>query len=859
MKKAEKRQAEEFVKLLGQAHDEIRKSIEKSDSVAAMELLEQCQDGAIQLGNLIEKTEGEGFVTVPLIEEYCELVYQIHERLASGEVAEGKPIYRKLRKSLIQVENSVKNDIKARLEIVFFPYKASMWDSLESVWRAADADPDCDAYVVPIPYYDRKPDRSFGEKHYEGNQYPMDVPVIWYEDYNLEERKPDIAYIHNPYDEYNYVTSVDPRYYSYELKKNVGCLVYIPYYATPGGWGWSKKFCSAYQYADYIVVQAEKYVNFLDQSISREKILPLGSPKFDRAIHMCASPEKPPKAWQDRMRGRKVYLYNTSIGSMLADTGRFLEKMMYVFLCFQGRNDVCLVWRPHPLLESTFLSMRPEVYLIYQELKKKFLEEEIGIYDDTPDMTKTLSLCDAYVGEGNSSVVTLFGVTEKPIFATVRAICENPKEDDWKGGLLQRYFQRGTIGWLITPGNELYQWKEEEMASRYVCKLSNYAYAGYYRQVLSVGDVAYVCPGDAQEIPVIQEGKLKYTVFLKRQMEQPNAFAGAVMVDKMLYLLPWRYPSLVKYNTEKDKVSYLENDNRFWAQEISGEWRFGGSCSWKNYLLLASPSDSRVMILDSRTDRMQILRLNTKNTEGCLAIIADEDEVWLLPYKGDIITKWNPETGQLQDYSGLPEGFACGHHSFEKGMMKPFSSALFCGNLVYFAPFWGNMFVRLDLKTGTMEQWQSPFPMMEKEKSGYFVTDDKKMEFYTYLDDSGKKRYICHSYLDGKRYELDLETERSWELPFPICMEELKRIEPGFTEQDEWFQYACKESAFVSLKDFLDETIAGKPFDRLRQRKAYGKINASPDGNCGKSVHQFLKEKCCEQEWTDGGGRRERW
>ena len=32
-----------------------------------------------------------------------------------------------------------------------------MWDSLESVWQAADADPDCDAYVVPIPYYDTPP------------------------------------------------------------------------------------------------------------------------------------------------------------------------------------------------------------------------------------------------------------------------------------------------------------------------------------------------------------------------------------------------------------------------------------------------------------------------------------------------------------------------------------------------------------------------------------------------------------------------------------------------------------------------------------------------------------------------------
>ena len=48
-------------------------------------------------------------------------------------------------------------DIKHLLQkkIFFLPYKASMWDSLESVWKAAVEDKEhCEAYVVPIPYYD---------------------------------------------------------------------------------------------------------------------------------------------------------------------------------------------------------------------------------------------------------------------------------------------------------------------------------------------------------------------------------------------------------------------------------------------------------------------------------------------------------------------------------------------------------------------------------------------------------------------------------------------------------------------------------------------------------------------------------
>ena len=135
-----------------------------------------------------------------------------------------------LRQWALKIKSSIKNEIQTRLEVVFLPYKASMWDSLESVWKAADADPNCDAYVIPIPYYDKKPDGSFGEMHHEFSQYPSDIPLLWYEDYDFEKRRPDMIYIHNPYDECNYVTSVHPFFYSKNLKKFTEKLIYIPYF-----------------------------------------------------------------------------------------------------------------------------------------------------------------------------------------------------------------------------------------------------------------------------------------------------------------------------------------------------------------------------------------------------------------------------------------------------------------------------------------------------------------------------------------------------------------------------------------------------------------------------------------------------
>ena len=205
MRKVQKQQAEELISQMEEAHRQVKLYVEQNNIHSAMELLKDCQAGAVTIGTLIESTEGEGFPSVLLLEEYCELVYQIHQILEGNpkEINANK-IYKLLRQKLIKAENSVKNDISIRKEAVFLPYKASMWDSLESVWKAAVADSNCDSYVIPIPYFDKNPDGSFREMHYEGEQYPKYVPITKYDAFDFEQHHPDMIYIHNPYDNMNH-------------------------------------------------------------------------------------------------------------------------------------------------------------------------------------------------------------------------------------------------------------------------------------------------------------------------------------------------------------------------------------------------------------------------------------------------------------------------------------------------------------------------------------------------------------------------------------------------------------------------------------------------------------------------------
>lgn len=437
MKKAQKEQAEQLVGLLDRVHDGVRMSIEAGEKDAAMNFLSQCQESAINLGEAIEETEGESFVTVTLLEGYCETVYQFYEKLRQGEKVNAGKAYKNLHRSLIQIKNSIKNDIKVRTEAVFLPYKASMWDSLESVWKAAAEDPDCDAYVIPIPYYDRNPDGSFKEEHYEGDQYPDYVPVTWYGDYDFEQHRPDLVFIHNPYDECNYVTSVHPFFYAKNLKQYTDKLVYIPYFilgevdpANKEAVKGIAHFCTVpgVIYADKVIVQSEDmrqiYVDVMtdyakesglitmDRKYWEDKISGLGSPKVDKVLNTKKEDLKIPEEWLriiEKGDGswKKIIFYNTSVSTLLQYSDKYLEKMKDVFRVFyENREEVALLWRPHPLMKATVESMRPELWNRYEQIVDEYQVQGWGIYDNSPDLDRAIKMCDGYYGD-HSSVVKL--------------------------------------------------------------------------------------------------------------------------------------------------------------------------------------------------------------------------------------------------------------------------------------------------------------------------------------------------------------------------------------------------------------------------------------------------------------------
>ena len=435
----------EMVRQLSDINDQISKNTELLAEVN----LPECQELAVKLGEFIEKNykETSTEAIIHQLEDYCELIYQM--TLAENQNAEmHEKLTKKIQKILADSESAINVDLpKDKKQVVFLPYMASMWDSLESIWMAARDDPEVEAYVIPIPYYDKNSDGSIRQWHYEGNQYPDYVPITSWQKFNIAEERPDVVFIHNPYDQCNYVTSIHPSFYSNELKKYTNKLIYVPYFVlgeiNPDNQeviDGMKHFIDVpgMIYADQVIVQSENmkkiYVNeylkfardigltgkHLERKYQENRISGTGSPKFDKVQMTKTTGIDIPDEWKKyifRSNGsrKKVILYNNSISALLQGNDKMLSKMIRVFEIFkENAEDVALLWRPHPLIKSTLTSMRPALWEKYAKIVEMFRAEAWGIYDENADLDRTILLSDAYYGD-SSSLIQLYRILKKPV------------------------------------------------------------------------------------------------------------------------------------------------------------------------------------------------------------------------------------------------------------------------------------------------------------------------------------------------------------------------------------------------------------------------------------------------------------
>lgn len=431
------------------------------EPIKSKNMLEDC---VLALNSIFNITNQEKIEYI--IKNIIELQNYNHEEEINNTI---NNIYAELN----ELKRVITYDIETQLEIVFMPYKVSMWDSLESIWESAIHDPNCNCHVVPIPYYELDSERNIRKICYEGDKFNKNIKITHYSKYCFEKIEPDIIYIHNPYDEYNRLTMIDPRYFSSNLAKYTNMLVYVPYfiagsyknieasrnmYMTPGCVNANKIIAQSYQHRDTL----------LANGYSTEKILNLGSPKIDFIVNKNNYNDKV----SENTESKKTFLLSTGISDMLSFEN-WIDRIVDLVNCFIKNKEIMLIWRLHPLTEATVLTMRKELIHKFEDLYNKIKDADNITIDTSDEINHSINMSDALISD-YSSVMFQYIATQKPVFSLIqneltelnRIYCV-----DYLGTYSENEMDINEFIELVVDSND---YKKEERMERFKNSITNY-------------------------------------------------------------------------------------------------------------------------------------------------------------------------------------------------------------------------------------------------------------------------------------------------------------------------------------------------------------------------------------------------
>ena len=411
--------------VLENAHIGLIKLLLIHDYDTAMQLLSRCQECAISLGDKVEGIVAECDDMIHSLEEYCELIYQVHQLLRQDETLDPEGVHRILQEQLQIIRNNFAEEHQYKKKIVFIIDKAARWNSFESVWRAAKEDENNIVSVIIVPYYYRRFDGTILEEHYERELLPEYVETLDYQRCDLAQYHPDIIFINSPYDEYNYFASIHPNFYSSRLVQYTEKLIYIPWFTITEltrederGWQSMKHFVTmpGVVNADKVIVQSEQmrgsYIEYLTEwageetrSIWEEKISGVGSALMDRSDESQNIEDKIPSEWKDIFHKKdgsrkKAILYSIS-GTGFAEYGeKAIDKLHSVLNIFkENKEEIVMIWYPNQAIEAALRFTHPDLWESYDEAVQQFLLEGWGIYAKDTEEELLVSICDAYYGD----------------------------------------------------------------------------------------------------------------------------------------------------------------------------------------------------------------------------------------------------------------------------------------------------------------------------------------------------------------------------------------------------------------------------------------------------------------------------
>ncbi len=320
--------------------------------------------------------------------------------------------------SLVYKSAGWSGEIEKKKIAVFLPVRAKWWHTMEPMWRAYSENPEYEVHVLPIFYYDCDFEGNIYDKHDERALFPDYVQVSDCEKFDFAGLHPDVIVIQVPYDGHNTAMTVHEFFYSANLLKFTDELVYVPYLdmdapAEPGDKASTAIKAFVQQEgvfnADRVVVRGKALRDFYVESLIEmtgadtasfwnQKVVELESvvnglgnegntqtsPGVSDGGRCTDGEEDRWSAFLGKYAGRKVIIYHITLGFLLRDRDRSIDKIIRSFKIFADAGDrVVAVIVPQAQVITELPEIDGELWEKYQELVGKLEQGNISncIYD----------------------------------------------------------------------------------------------------------------------------------------------------------------------------------------------------------------------------------------------------------------------------------------------------------------------------------------------------------------------------------------------------------------------------------------------------------------------------------------------
>lgn len=823
----------------------------------ALDILSQCQESAITIGNDMEARGTAGEAIIHILEEYCENLYQMHMAIDNDQTR--KVLAKRIKEQLMELAYRIENDLpEDKRKVAFFVYKASMWDALESIWKAAVSDERCEVYVVPIPYYAKNEDGTLGDEFYEGNELPEEVAITDWKNFELEEQQVDVAYIHNPYDSFNKVTCVYPRFFASNLKKYVKTLVYVPYFVTMNYV--EDHFCvlPGVLYSDAVVVQTEtvknKYLenikkfeqeNKLGNTFSKneDKFCIYGSPKFDKILNFKKEnieivPEWRHKIYRQDGTRKKVILFNTSIQELILYGEKQIEKIERVISLFEQRKDMVLLWRPHPLNDSTVKAMMPQLLQRYLALEETFQNDGNGIFDNTAELHRAMAISDAYYGTGGS-LIPLYGLTGKPILK------ENTELLEIEDNLKNRYIsladgyvdETGAVWFCAIEFNGLFkydiakdrlEWKgrfpEETLERRYL-----------YNSCMEYGNKLFFPPYIAKEFAVYDK---ETETFKKIPINDYGVAGGKIYAiaqyGNILYCFGGQIPAVLCLNLDTYEITYFEDLytelQKYYTDDktviLNRDVIVENNICW-----LSCGRANIVVEFHMDTMRYRIYKVGNEENRY-ISMKKANGKFYLLPRNAANIVCWDSKENISRELV-IANADACEKNAY-------FNTCIYENELWLFA-LQGQHIAKINTETDEIT-WMEDMHTYAGDE--IFQTDEKQFGEQKISWAYRAGRYICYfSYMNKSLYIKNMENGQVEKRHLKMREDDFHkaRVTPLFCERDtkEYAsRFVFRENTSMMLANYLDWVAESEELCSQKQITVFLAENSEGHADCGRLCHE---------------------